>query len=122
MRRWGAEGMFGLGGGAISMESQKNLDKGQEWMNKKKPEKAISFLLKAMEYPNNLEVCVSLALTMPHNMAIALLKRGEQQGHESLMRSLGGDSFEDTAITYNIHYRTRNQVPDFGADPYFLLS
>lgn len=49
-------------------------------MNKKKPEKAIPFLLKAMEDPHNLDACVSLALAMPHDMAIELLKRGEQQG------------------------------------------
>ncbi|KAK0442426.1 hypothetical protein EV421DRAFT_1808973 [Armillaria borealis] len=97
MRRWGAEGMFGLAGGTISNESQRNLDKGQEWMNKKKPEKAIPFLLKAMEDPNNLDACVSLALAMPHDMAIELLKRGEQQGRDSLKRSLGEDCFEDNA-------------------------
>ncbi|KAK0501836.1 hypothetical protein EDD18DRAFT_1328702 [Armillaria luteobubalina] len=87
MRRWGAEEMFGLGGGAISMESE------EDWMNKKKFEGAIHFLLKAMEDPNNLDAC-----------------------RESLKKSLGEDCFGD-----NVRYGAPNFWSILETRPYMHL-
>ncbi|KAJ6510893.1 hypothetical protein C8R45DRAFT_1089027 [Mycena sanguinolenta] len=74
---WGMEGFMGIGGGAVSKESEANPKRGQELPNMKKPDEALLFLRKALEDPNNLDACSPIALMFPQDMAIEYLKNAE---------------------------------------------
>ncbi|KAJ6613951.1 hypothetical protein B0H10DRAFT_1951098 [Mycena sp. CBHHK59/15] len=93
---FGMEGFMGIGGGTVSKESEANLKRGQDLLNKKKPDEALPFLLKAMEDPNNLDACNSVSMMLPPNMVIEFLKNTELKGHAHLQRVLGPDCFELT--------------------------
>lgn len=92
----GLESLYGVGGGTISREAQKNLDKAEDLCRKKKPEKAIPFLMKALEDPNNLDAAVQLAFVMPNmDMSLNVLEDTEKKGRAHLLRTLGPDAFDD---------------------------
>ncbi|KAJ6545081.1 hypothetical protein DFH09DRAFT_659271 [Mycena vulgaris] len=93
---FGMEGFMGIGGGTVSKESEANLKRGQELLEKKKPDEALPFLLKAMEDPNNLDACSSIAMMLPQEAAIEFLKQGELKGRAHLHRVLSPDCFELT--------------------------
>ncbi|EMD41039.1 hypothetical protein CERSUDRAFT_111609 [Gelatoporia subvermispora B] len=96
-RRMGWEAIAGVGGGAISREAQKNLEKGEELCRKRKPDKALPYLMKAMEGGNNLDACVQLAFLMPNvDMSIDLLRNAEAKGRENLLRIFGPRCFDDS--------------------------
>ncbi|GBE79251.1 hypothetical protein SCP_0204480 [Sparassis crispa] len=95
-RRVGAESFLGVGGGTVSKESQKNLEKAEDLCRKRKPEKALPFLLKAMEDGNNLDAAVQMAFLMPNlNVSVKVLEGAEEHGRKHLQRSLGPKCFED---------------------------
>ncbi|KAJ7666776.1 hypothetical protein DFH06DRAFT_251173 [Mycena polygramma] len=93
---FGFEGFMGIGGGTVSKESGNNLKRGHELLNKKKPNEALPFLLKAMEDPNNLDACSTVGLLLPQDTAIEFLKKAEVKGREHLQRILSPDCFELT--------------------------
>lgn len=61
-----------------------SLDKAEDLCRKKKPEKAIPFLMKALEDPNNLDAAVQLAFVMPNmDMSLNVLEDTEKKGNIS---------------------------------------
>ncbi|KAJ7328713.1 hypothetical protein DFH08DRAFT_916603 [Mycena albidolilacea] len=94
---FGFEGFMGIGGGTVSKESEANLKRGQELIEKRKPTEALPFLLKAMEDPNNLDASSSVALMLPQDLAIEFLQKAELNGRRHLHSVLGPDCFELTS-------------------------
>ncbi|KAJ7185172.1 hypothetical protein GGX14DRAFT_555431 [Mycena pura] len=78
---------MGIGGGTISKESEAKyvvLKRGRELLEKNDPERALPFMMKAIEDPNNLDACCSLALNLPVDMAIQALQNGDATNIEML--------------------------------------
>jgi hypothetical protein len=71
-----------------------SLKRGQELLKKKKVDEAIPFLLKAIEDQANLDACVAVALALPEDSAIPLLKGAELKGRAYLKRVVAPDCFE----------------------------
>ncbi|KAF8891041.1 hypothetical protein BD779DRAFT_1610723 [Infundibulicybe gibba] len=94
-RRVGAEGIFGIGGGTVSKESQRNLDKAESLCRQKKPEKALPFLLKAIEDNNNLDALIQAAFLFDRPHAIKVLESSEKRGRILVQQELGEDAFSD---------------------------
>ncbi|OBZ76530.1 hypothetical protein A0H81_03534 [Grifola frondosa] len=95
-KRMGMEGMLGVGGGMISKEAQKNLEKAEDLCRKRRPEKALPYLEKAMEGGNNLDAIVQMAFLMPTmDMSVKLLEEAEEKGRAQLIRALGPKCFDD---------------------------
>jgi len=98
-RRFGAESILGIGGGTVSPESRKNLETAEDFCRKKKPRKALPFLLQEVDKdPNNLDAVVQLAslmLTMPD--VVSTLEDGELRGRAFLRKRLGHDCFQDSS-------------------------
>ncbi|KAG1749288.1 hypothetical protein EDB19DRAFT_1681840 [Suillus lakei] len=80
-RRHGMESKLGVGGGTVSLEAQNNLDRAEDLCRRRKPEKALPFLLKAMEDGNNLDAFA--------------LENAEAKGREGLKQLLGATCFDD---------------------------
>ncbi|KAJ7153106.1 hypothetical protein C8R43DRAFT_885952 [Mycena crocata] len=93
---FGIEGFMGIGGGTVSPESEANLKRGQALIERKKPDEALPFLLKAMEDPHNLDACNSVSMMLPQDQAIDFLKSAELKGRAHLQRILSPDCFELT--------------------------
>ncbi|KAI0959817.1 hypothetical protein AcW1_004533 [Taiwanofungus camphoratus] len=95
-RRLGVENVLGVGGGAISREAQKNLDKAEDLCRRNKPEKALPFLFKALEDGNNLDAAVQMAFLMPNlDLSMRVLEGAEQRGRAILVSLFGPKSFDD---------------------------
>ncbi|CCM02821.1 uncharacterized protein FIBRA_04933 [Fibroporia radiculosa] len=91
---------MGVGGGTVSREAQRNLDKAEDLCRRKKPEKAIPFLLKALEDPNNLDAAVQMAFLMPNlDMSVSVLDGAAQRGREHMVRIFGPQAFDDEGST-----------------------
>ncbi|KAJ7136115.1 hypothetical protein C8R44DRAFT_769721 [Mycena epipterygia] len=93
---FGMEGIMGIGGGTVSKESEANLKRGRELLNKKKTNEALPFLLKATDDPNNLDACTAISMMLPEDTAIDFLKNTELKGRAHLQRVLSPDCFELT--------------------------
>ncbi|KAJ7783960.1 hypothetical protein DFH07DRAFT_764329 [Mycena maculata] len=85
----GFEGFMGIGGGTVSVESEANLRRGRDLLNRKKPKEALPFFLKAMEDPNNLDAASS-------TWRLRVLKEHRAQSRAHLQDILGTDCFEVT--------------------------
>src|SRR5882757_6141594 len=98
-RRHGMESKLGVGGGAvISKEAQqkygfcafhlmlltncepRSLDRAEDLCRRRKPRKALPFLLKAMEDGNNLDAFVQAAFLFPLPEALKALENAEAKG------------------------------------------
>ncbi|KAH7913337.1 hypothetical protein BJ138DRAFT_1171344 [Hygrophoropsis aurantiaca] len=96
-RRLGMESQLGVGGGIVSKESQKNLDKAEDLCRRRKPEQAVPYLLKAMEDENNLDAFIQAAFLFPLNEAVQFLEDAERKGRQGLKRRFGPLCFNDDA-------------------------
>ncbi|KAG2359636.1 hypothetical protein BDR07DRAFT_1336519 [Suillus spraguei] len=94
-RRHGMESKLGVGGGTVSIEAQRNLDRAEDLCRRKKPRKALPFLLKAMEDGNNLDAFIQAAYLFPLPEALKVLENAEAKGKEGLKRLLGATCFDD---------------------------
>ncbi|KAI0370235.1 hypothetical protein BV20DRAFT_305450 [Pilatotrama ljubarskyi] len=95
-RRMGAEAFMGVGGGMVSKEAARNLEKAEDLCRRRKPEQALPYLYKAMEDPNNLDAAVQMAFLMPTlTMGVNLLEEAAERGRAHLKRYLGPTCFDD---------------------------
>ncbi|KIJ62725.1 hypothetical protein HYDPIDRAFT_30314 [Hydnomerulius pinastri MD-312] len=94
-RRFGIENQLGVGGGTVSREAQRNLEKAEELCRKRKPEKALPYLFKAMEDDNNLDAFIQAAFLFPLPEAVKVLEHAEEKGRFGLKRRLEPNCFED---------------------------
>ncbi|PIL36807.1 hypothetical protein GSI_00497 [Ganoderma sinense ZZ0214-1] len=95
-KRMGMEAVMGVGGGSVSQEAAKNLQKAEDLCRRRKPEQALPYLFKAMEDPNNLDAIVQMAFLMPTmDMGVRLLEEGEAKGRAQLRQILGPTCFDD---------------------------
>ncbi|KAG1743320.1 uncharacterized protein EDB91DRAFT_240724 [Suillus paluster] len=94
-RRHGMESKLGVGGGTVSIEAQNNLDRAEDLCRRKKPRKALPFLLKAMEDGNNLDAFIQAAYLFPLPEALKALENAEAKGKEGLKQLLGATCFDD---------------------------
>ncbi|KAG2030373.1 hypothetical protein BDR03DRAFT_929088 [Suillus americanus] len=94
-RRHGMESKLGVGGGTVSIEAQNNLDRAEDLCRRRKPAKALPFLLKAMEDGNNLDAFVQAAFLFPLPEALKALENAEAKGREGLKQRLGPTCFDD---------------------------
>ncbi|OSC99218.1 hypothetical protein PYCCODRAFT_1470472 [Trametes coccinea BRFM310] len=95
-RRMGAEATMGIGGGMVSKEAARNLEKAEDLCRRRKPEQALPYLFKAMEDPNCLDAAVQMAFLMPTmEMGIRLLEQAEARGRAHLKTYLSPTCFED---------------------------
>ncbi|KDR77979.1 hypothetical protein GALMADRAFT_1295800 [Galerina marginata CBS 339.88] len=98
-KRSGAEAIFGLGGGTVPEGSQKNLEKAEDLCKKRKPKKAIPYLVEAiLESPDNLDAAIQCAYLSDQEgdraEAIEMLELAERTGQRTLKKTLGEDCFE----------------------------
>ncbi|KAL4072080.1 hypothetical protein J3A83DRAFT_4390475 [Scleroderma citrinum] len=93
--RFGIENEIGVGGGIISAESQRNLEIAEDLCNRRKPEKALPYLFKAMEDENNLDAFIQFAFLHHLPEAVKVLEQAEEKGREALKCRLGRDCFDD---------------------------
>ncbi|KAH7884974.1 hypothetical protein F5I97DRAFT_1830249 [Phlebopus sp. FC_14] len=111
-RRFGAENHLGMGGGTVSREVQRNLEKAEDLCRKREPEKALPYLLKAMEDDNNLDAFVPSGNSLSqqaryrtivyHICGIFSKSPCEAKGREGLQRLLGKNCFDgSTAKEYD---------------------
>ncbi|KAI0650056.1 hypothetical protein C8Q79DRAFT_1006363 [Trametes meyenii] len=95
-RRMGMEAQLGIGGGAVSEESARNLEIGEDLCRRRKPQQALPYLYKAMEDPNNSDAAIQLAFLMPTlDEGVRLLEVTEAQGRARLKRILSPTCFDD---------------------------
>ncbi|KAF8153851.1 hypothetical protein B0H34DRAFT_719357 [Crassisporium funariophilum] len=94
-RRLGWEGIMGIGGGVVSKESQKNLEKAEQLCRKKKPKLAVPYVLKAIEDDHNLDAIIQFAFLFDRPSAVEILEAAELKGRALLKRTLGNDCFDD---------------------------
>ncbi|KAF9221491.1 hypothetical protein BS17DRAFT_796994 [Gyrodon lividus] len=104
-RRFGMENRLGVGGGTVSLEAQRSLEKAEDLCRKGKPEKALPYLSKAMEDENNLDAFIQAAFLCPLPQAVKVLEQAEKKGREGLKRQLGPDCFEDSNEDDNHFYQ-----------------
>ncbi|OCH94252.1 hypothetical protein OBBRIDRAFT_810581 [Obba rivulosa] len=92
-RYMGWEAITGVGGGHGLGRSAE--EKAEELGMKRKPERALPYLMEAMEGGNNLDACVQLAFLMPNlDMSVDVLRNTEVKGRENLLRILGSSCFD----------------------------
>lgn len=103
-RRHGMESKLGVGGGTVSIEAQNNLDRAEDLCRRKKPAKALPFLLKAMEDGNNLDAFVQAAYLFPLPEALKALENAEAKGKEGLKQLLGATCFDDGSEEVGKYY------------------
>ncbi|KIM42077.1 hypothetical protein M413DRAFT_143938 [Hebeloma cylindrosporum] len=95
-RRNGMEGSYGIGGGIVSEESRKNLEKGEELCRKKKPNEAFPYLMKAIELDrNNLDAYIEISFLLDWEGAVETLEAAELRGRQILKQELGINCFID---------------------------
>ncbi|KAF8963242.1 hypothetical protein BDZ97DRAFT_1821224 [Flammula alnicola] len=94
-RRHGMEAMMGLGGGMVSEESRRNLEKAEDLCRKRKPNLAVPYLLKAIKDNNNLDAIIQVAFLLDMPGAIEALEAAELRGRVILKKALGNDCFDD---------------------------
>ncbi|KAJ7597564.1 hypothetical protein C8J56DRAFT_322921 [Mycena floridula] len=82
-RSMGIEGKIGIGGGGIvTPQSQKNLEKGERLARQRKPHQAAPYIQKAMKDPNNLDAMISAAFLNTAKDAARVLEAAEARGRE----------------------------------------
>ncbi|CDO74022.1 hypothetical protein BN946_scf185043.g72 [Trametes cinnabarina] len=92
----GAEALMGIGGGMVSREAAKNLEKAEDLCRRRKPDQAVPYLFKAMEDPNCLDAVIQMAFLMPTmEMGLKLLEQAEERGRTHLKNTLSPTCFED---------------------------
>ncbi|KAJ7092307.1 hypothetical protein B0H15DRAFT_169521 [Mycena belliarum] len=95
-KRFGAEGVQGLGGGMVSAASQQNLQKAEDLCRKGRPRDAVPFLMLALEDENNLDADIQMAFLSPNKPAVVeVLENAEVKGRRLLKRRLGPNTFSD---------------------------
>ncbi|KAJ3510354.1 hypothetical protein NLJ89_g4723 [Agrocybe chaxingu] len=94
-RKHGMEAHLGLGGGLVSEDSRKNLEKAEELCRRKKGEKAIPYLLKSIKDHNNLDAIIQVAFLFPRPDGIEALEYAERRGRDIIKKALGEKSFDD---------------------------
>ncbi|CAA7262682.1 unnamed protein product [Cyclocybe aegerita] len=93
-RKHGMEAHLGLGGGLVSEDSRKNLEKVEELCRRKKTEKAVPYLLKSIKDHNNLDAIIQVAFLFPRPDGIEALEYVERRGR-GIKNALGEKSFDD---------------------------
>ncbi|KAJ7105501.1 hypothetical protein C8R43DRAFT_1046632 [Mycena crocata] len=92
-KRFGAEGVHGLGGGMVSAASQK---KAEDLCRKGRPNDAVPFLLEAIKDKNNLDAFIQMAFLSPTKTeAVENLEMTKSIGRGVMERRLGPDAFSD---------------------------
>ncbi|KAJ7153296.1 hypothetical protein C8R46DRAFT_473579 [Mycena filopes] len=96
-KRFGAEGVHGLGGGMVSRESQENLKKAEDLCRKMRPNEAAPFLMEAMKDENNLDAHIQLAFLCETDkpFGVEVLETAERIGRGLMLRRLGPNAFSD---------------------------
>ncbi|KAJ7452748.1 hypothetical protein B0H11DRAFT_283446 [Mycena galericulata] len=94
-KRFGAEGVHGLGGGMVSAASQQNLQKAEDLCRKGRPKDALPFLREAMKDENNLDADIQMAFLRDKFAVAQVLEAAELKGRALMKRRLGPDAFSD---------------------------
>ncbi|CAA7262664.1 unnamed protein product [Cyclocybe aegerita] len=98
-RKHGMEARLGLGGGLVSEQSRKNLEKAEDLCRRRKPEQAAPYLLKAIKDHNNLDAIIQIAFLLPRPDAIEALEHAEERGRVIVKKALGEKAFDDDGDT-----------------------
>ncbi|PSR73677.1 hypothetical protein PHLCEN_2v10596 [Hermanssonia centrifuga] len=99
-KRMSTEAIFGIGGGNISAESQRNLKIAEDLCRKRKPDEAAPYIEKAMEDPRNLDAWISAAFVAPNlDISTGWLEEAEKQGRVFLKKDFGPTCFDDDGGT-----------------------
>ncbi|KAJ7087158.1 hypothetical protein C8R44DRAFT_687388 [Mycena epipterygia] len=96
-RRFGKEGVYGIGGGGIvSEESQRNLQIAEDLCCKGRPNDAAPYLMKALEDKNNFDAEIQMAFLSPDLLfSVEVLESAEARARALLIKHLGSDCFDD---------------------------
>src|ERR1700761_7466169 len=80
----------------LSVNSSYSLERAEDFCRKRKPEKALPYLYKALEEnPDNLDAYIQLAFLFDLPECLKILAEAEQRGRAILQRDLDPDCFED---------------------------
>ncbi|KAJ7509144.1 hypothetical protein B0H11DRAFT_1963979 [Mycena galericulata] len=96
-KRYGAEGIHGIGGGGIvSEESQRNLEIAEDLCRRGKPNDAAPYLMKALDDHNNVDADIQMAYLSPDLLfSVEVLEFAEKKARALLINHLGPDCFDD---------------------------
>ncbi|KAF5326031.1 hypothetical protein D9611_000729 [Ephemerocybe angulata] len=97
-RRHGTEGKYGIAGGQlISKESERNLNIARDLCQRRKPNEAVPYIMKALEDPHNLDAAIELAFVAPTPKdCVQVLEEAARRGKKILLEEwLGPTAFDD---------------------------
>ncbi|KAJ7769805.1 hypothetical protein B0H16DRAFT_1516473 [Mycena metata] len=95
-KRFGAEGKRGIaGGGLVSEESQRSLQRAEDLSRRGKHEESYAQLQIALKDPNNFDAYIQLALQVAPALSVQLLEVAEKRARDLLISRLGPDCFDD---------------------------